>query len=55
MYEFFFINFFLFLHYMRNKWLLEIKKTLHKHPGKSINEILHIAKINFEKEKKRKK
>jgi len=40
---------------MRNKWLLEIKKTLHTHPGKSINEILQIAKINYEKNKKKKK
>jgi len=40
---------------MMNKWLLQIKKTLHKYPGKSINQILQIAKINYEKEKKKKK
>ena len=40
---------------MRNKWLLQIKKTLHKHPGKSINQILQIAKVNYEKENKKKK
>jgi len=40
---------------MRNKWLLQIQKTLHKYPGKSINQVLHIAKINYEKEKKKKK
>ena len=40
---------------MRNKWLLQIQKTLHQHPGKSINQILQIAKINYEKENKKKK
>jgi|TARA_B110000858_G_C17712171_1_gene431134 hypothetical protein len=53
--KFFFINFFLQLQYMRNKWLLQIQKTLHKYPGKPINQVLQIAKINYEKERKKKK
>ena len=40
---------------MRNKWLLQIQKTLHQYPGKSINQILQIAKINYEKENKKQK
>ena len=40
---------------MRNKWLLQIQKSLHQHPGKSINQILQIAKTNYEKENKKKK
>ena len=40
---------------MRNKWLLQIQKTLHKYPGKPINQVLQIAKINYEKERKKKK
>lgn len=40
---------------MRNKWLITIKKTIHENPGVSINKVLQIAKVNYEKETKKKK
>ena len=39
---------------MRNKWLLQIQNFTSA-SGKSINQILQIAKVNYEKENKKKK